>query len=167
MFLGMKLDEICDVIILVSAVIIAWKNIYGFFKAPVVDLQEKARVAEEEHIQEVLEKKLPSIVEKNHESIIDSLEEVKEIVLDQQKDLDNISKSIKDVNKSQVDLMKYHFSKLYYKYRPYKKMLSSDKKAFMELYEDYHKLGGNTWVTSLYDEVKNWEAVEDESQLET
>ena len=66
-----------------SAVIIAVKNIYGFFKKPVDDLHTHTQIAEEKHIEEVLEKKLPEMVNDSHESINDSLEEIKELVLDQ------------------------------------------------------------------------------------
>jgi len=49
---------------LASAVIIAVKTIYGFFKKPVVDLHNHAQEAEEKHIEDVLAKKLPGEVEK-------------------------------------------------------------------------------------------------------
>jgi len=52
-----------------------------------------------------------------------------------------------------MDLMRYNMNRLYYKYRPFKKILDCDKKAFMKLYNDYHDMGGNTWIDSLYNEV--------------
>ena len=56
---------------------------------------------------------------------------------------------------------------IYYKYRPYKKILDCDKKAFLKLYADYHSAGGNTWIDSLYKEVITWETVEFEYELKT
>ena len=47
------------------------------------DLHAHAQTVEEKHIEEVLEKKLPEMVNDSHESIIDSLEEIKGLVLDQ------------------------------------------------------------------------------------
>ena len=64
-----------------------------------------------------------------------------------------------------MDLMRYNMNLLYYKYRPFKKILDCDKKAFMKLYSDYHDMGGNTWIDSLYNEVMHWEIVEDETEL--
>ena len=32
-------------------------------------------------------------------------------------------------------------NRLYYKYRPFKKILDCDKKAFIKLYKDYHEMG--------------------------
>ena len=105
------------------------------------------------------------MVKANQEDIIDSLEEIKGLVLDQQHNFDKIQKSVDLLNTSQMDLMRYNMNRLYYKYRPFKKILDCDKKAFMKLYNDYHDMGGNTWIDSLYNEVMCWEIVEDESEL--
>ena len=165
MFSNLSLQEICNIIILVSAVIIAVKNIYGFLKKPVDDLHGRAQSAEQHRIEEILSKKVPEMVKTNQEDIIDSLEEIKGLVLDQQHNLDKIQKSVDLLNTSQMDLMRYNMNRLYYKYRPFKKILDCDKKAFMKLYNDYHDMGGNTWIDSLYNEVMCWEIVEDESEL--
>lgn len=165
MFSNLSLQEICNIIILVSAVIIAAKNIYGFLKKPVDDLHGRAQSAEQHRVEEILSKKVPEIVKTNQEDIIDSLEEIKGLVLDQQHNLNKIQKSVDLLNTSQMDLMRYNMNRLYYKYRPFKKILDCDKKAFMKLYNDYHDMGGNTWIDSLYNEVMCWEIVEDESEL--
>jgi len=62
-------------------------------------------------------------------------------------------------------MMRYNMNKIYYKYRPYKKILSADKKAFMKIYNDYKSMDGNTWIDSLYTEVKDWPIVEEEQEL--
>lgn len=165
MFQNITLQGVCNIIILVSAVIIAAKNIYGFFKKPVDDLHNRAQEVEEKHIEEVLAKKLPGEVEKRQETIIDSLEEIKGLVLDQQHNFDKIQKSVDLLNTSQMDLMRYNMNRLYYKYRPFKKILDCDKKAFIKLYNDYHDMGGNTWIDALYNEVMAWEIVQDENEL--
>ena len=165
MFEQLNLQEAANIIILVSAVIIAGKNIYGFLKKPVDDLHDRAHQSEKKHIEEVLDEKLPKEVEKRQEAIIDSLEEIKGLVLDQQYSIDKIQKSVDLLNVSQMDLMRYNMNRLYYKYRPFKKILDCDKKAFMKLYNDYHDMGGNTWIDSLYKEVIHWEIVEDENEL--
>jgi hypothetical protein len=35
----------------------------------------------------------------------------------------------------------------------------------MKFYHDYHSMGGNTWIDSLYDELKDWGIVEEENEL--
>lgn len=61
--------------------------------------------------------------------------------------------------------MRYNMNKIYYKYRPFKKILDYDKKAFLKLYQDYKPMGGNTWIDVLYNEVVTWEAVQDADEL--
>lgn len=167
MFQGINLQEVCNVIILVSAVIIAAKNIYGFFKKPVDGLHQKAQTAEEKHINEIVEAKVPDMLKKNQEEITNSLEEIKGLVLDQGQQLKAINNSVNILNVSQMDLMRYNMNRLYYKYRPHKKILDCDKKAFIKLYDDYHDMGGNTWIDQLYREVMSWEIVEFEDELKT
>ena len=167
MFWGIELQEVCNVIILVSAVIIAAKNIYGFLKKPVDGLHQKSQTAEEKHINEIVEAKVPEMLKKNQEEITNSLEEIKGLVLDQGQQLKAINNSVNVLNVSQMDLMRYNMNRLYYKYRPHKKILDCDKKAFIKLYDDYHDMGGNTWIDQLYREVMSWEIVEFEDELKT
>ena len=167
MFWGIELQEVCNVIILVSAVIIAAKNIYGFLKKPVDGLHQKSQTAEEKHINEIVEAKVPEMLKKNQEEITNSLEEIKGLVLDQGQQLKAINNSVNVLNVSQMDLMRYNMNRLYYKYRPHKKILDCDKKAFIKLYDDYHDMGGNTWIDQLYREAMSWEIVEFEDELKT
>lgn len=165
MFWGIELQEVCNVIILVSAVIIAAKNIYGFLKKPVDGLHQKSQTAEEKHINEVVEAKVPEMLKKNQEEITNSLGEIKGLVISQGEELKGIKNSVDILNVSQMDLMRYNMNRLYYKYRPHKKILDCDKKAFIKLYNDYHDMGGNTWIDQLYREVMSWEIVEFEEEL--
>lgn len=167
MFSNINLQEVCNIIILVSAVIIAAKNIYGFIKKPVDDLHEHAQSQEEEHIREVLNEEVPEIIKKNQDEILNSLEEIKRLVLSQAQDLEKLQQSVDILNVSQLDLMRYNMNRLYYKYRPFKKILDCDKKAFIKLYNDYSSMGGNSWIGSLYDEVMKWEIIENEDELKT
>ena len=182
------LEEVSSVIILIAAVIAAIKTIYGFFKKPVDDLQAKAKKEEEKHIEEVLEKKMPNLLAQHSErvkgerktedkcmaesitnkviQVVDNkIEELMLMTKAQDSQLSDISQSITLLNQSQLDMLRYNMNKLYYKYRPYKKMLSADKKAFMKLYHDYKMMDGNTWIDALYAEVVEWPIVEDQDEL--
>ena len=188
MFQGINLQEVCNLIILISAVIVAGKTIYGFLKKPVDDLHDKAYNTEERHIESVIEQKMPELLKDHGEAVKnerkketqdmmnsvkegilevldDKIEELKEISLDQNRELMTIQKTVKQLNDSSMDVMRYDMNKIYYKYRPYKKILDCDKKAFIKFYTDYHEMGGNTWIDSLYKEVVTWEIVEDEREL--
>ena len=160
-----SLQDICNVIILVSAVIIAVKNIYAFFKKPVDDLQERARANEEQYIEEVLKREMPGLMQENCKTIIGAIDELKDMTLSQDAQLIQVQESLDLLNASQLDMLRYNMNKLYYKYRPFKKMLSADKKAFMKLYADYKSMHGNTWIDALYTEAKDWPIVEDEDEL--
>ena len=162
---SVPMQKICNLIILMSAVIIASKNIYSFFKKPVDDIQERARANEEQHIEQVLENKIPPLLQKNCETIMGSLDELKEMTIDQEGQLTQMQESLDLLSASQLDMLRYNMNKLYYKYRPYRKMLNADKKAFIKLYNDYKLMHGNTWIDALYAEVKDWPIVEDEQEL--
>jgi len=50
----MSLEKICDIIILIAAVIAASKTIYTFIKKPVKDISDKINKKEEEHIKAII-----------------------------------------------------------------------------------------------------------------
>ena len=155
---GLTLTEVCNVIVLISAVIIAGKTIFGFFKKPVDDIAAKVNEREEEHIKEVLQAEIPNMLAENCKVITGSLDGIKE-------QLNDIQVAINLLNESQLDMMRYNMNKIYYKYHPYKKILSADKKAFIKIYTDYKSMDGNTWIDALYAELKDWPIVEDENEL--
>ena len=185
---NITLTEVCNIIVLVSAVIIAGKNIWEFFKKPVDDLQVRANAREEEHIEEVIDRRVPELLathsekvkgERNHEeacraqSIKDDIiaavegriDELKNMTVEQDKQLSSLIKSMDLLTQSQMDMMRYDMNRIYYKYRQYKKILSADKKAFIKIYHDYKSMDGNTWIDALYAELKDWPIVEDWSEL--
>ena len=162
---NITLTQVCNVIVLVSAVIIAGKNIWSFFKKPVDDIHARASEKEEQHIEEILQREMPGLLEQNCNVIIGSLNELKQMTMAQEKQLNDIYGAIELLNQSQLDMMRYDMNKIYYKYRPFKKILSADKKAFIKIYNDYKSMDGNTWIDTLYAELKDWPIVEDESEL--
>ena len=160
-----NLNQVANIVILISAFIIAAKNIVGFLKQPVDDLKASAREDEEKHIEEILKREMPSLLQENCKSIMGALDELKDMTMGQEAQLDEIQDAIDLLNQSQLDMMRYNMNKIYYKYRPYKKILNADKKAFIKIYNDYKSMDGNTWIDSLYAEVKEWPIVEEEQEL--
>lgn len=160
-----NLQALCDIIILISAVLIAAQTIFKFLKKPVDDLKQSARDDEEKHVEEILKREMPSLLAENCKTIMSSLDELKDMTMGQEAQLDEIQTSIDLLNESQLDMMRYNMNKIYYKYRPYKKILSADKKAFIKIYNDYKTMNGNTWIDSLYSELKDWPIVEEEQEL--
>lgn len=164
---GLSLNETANLIILISAVIIAGKNIYYFFKKPVDDIADRARKSQDQHIEQILDEKMPKLLEKNCETLMASLNEIKDMTFNQEQRLIDIQKSIDLLNISQLDILRYNMNRIYYKYRPYRKILDADKKAFIKFYTDYKEMHGNMWIDSLYTELIEWPVVENESELKT
>ena len=79
MFDNFSLQDLCNIIILVSAVIIAIKNIYGFFKKPVDKIQDHVNEKEEKHIIEVINNTLPQLLKEKNEPILDAIQELKDM----------------------------------------------------------------------------------------
>lgn len=84
------LNEIANIVVLISAVIIAIKTIYAFFKQPVDQITEKSHKEEEKRIESVLEKKIPGLLEKNQSILMDSLDEIKSLTLNQEERLTKV-----------------------------------------------------------------------------
>ena len=78
------LNQLANIIVLISAVIIAVKNIYAFFKKPVDQITEKSRQEEEKRIEAVLDKKMPGLLKVNCTTLMDSLNEIKTLTLSQE-----------------------------------------------------------------------------------
>lgn len=168
---GARLNEAANLIILLSAVIIAAKNVWAFFKQPVDEAGKRIKKAGDKKIGEILDEKLdeklPPLLSKNCDTLMKSLNEIKNLNMSQEERLEELQASMDLINKAQMDAMRYNMNRIYYKYHTYKKILSADKKAFMKFYDDYHSMGGNTWIDSLHKELIEWEIVEDESELKT
>ena len=162
---GLNLTAIANVVVLIGAVIVAAKTIYTFFKKPVDSLQKSAKKQEEQHIKEVLKAEMPDLLSKNCEPIMASLNEIKIMTMSQEDRLEQMQKSLDLLNTSQLDMLRYNMNRLYYKYRPYQKILDADKQAFIKLYHDYKEMHGNTWIDSLYNEVKDWPIVASQDEL--
>ena len=159
------LNKVANIIILISAVIIAAKNIYAFFKKPVDKVADKARANEEKHIEEVIGKKIPTMFNEHCDVLMKSLDEIKEINVKQGQQLKDLQASVDKITDAEMDILRYNMNRIYYKYHPYKKILSADKKAFLKLYNDYKAMEGNTWIDELYKDLENWPIVSNEEDL--
>lgn len=69
------------------------------------------------------------------------------------------------LNNSSNDMLRKEMTDIYYKYLPYKKILQYDKKSFSKLFHDYEAQGGNTYITTIWEEIKTWDVVLEEKDL--
>ena len=72
------LQEVCNIIILVSAVIGAITTIYKFLKKPVDNIQERANQKEEKHIEDVIDTRVPALLKKHDDEIKEERKEERE-----------------------------------------------------------------------------------------
>lgn len=164
---NLDLNSAANLIILISAVILAGKNIYAFFKKPVDEVKKKVHDDEEQHIEEVFDRKMPELLSANCQTLMGSLKEIKDLTLSQEDRLKDVQKTVNLLSESQKDMLRYDMNRIYYKYLPYKKILSADKKAFIKLYNDYKAMDGNTWIDALHEELIKWPIVESSEELKT
>lgn len=169
MWQNLTLNELANLIILISAVIVAGKTIWEFIKQPVDAAGKKIKSNSAKHIEEVLdaklEAKLPVLMAQNCNVLMTSLNEIKALNISQEEQLHDLQESLDLLNTSQLDMLRYDMNRIYYKYLPYKQILDADKKAFLQLYNDYKPMGGNSWIDSLYHELKEWPIVQSSDEL--
>lgn len=175
----MSFSQICDIIILVSALCIAFTNIYNFFAKPTSKLKKKKSEELQTQISDTLDEKLPDILlehdlETRQKYLNDRqqyLNEIKtEVLTDVKEILDDIYKlnleqneSIKTLSQGNKDMLRQRIMDIYYTYREEKRLPIHKKEALNELYKDYKAEGGNSYIDKYYNRMKTWEVYDDEN----
>lgn len=90
--------------------------------------------------------------------IVDTLEELKIIDTTQNIKLDNLLQSSNDT-------LRIELLRLYFNYRPYKKIPQWAKEAAVKLHDDYVKQDGNTFIEDLWAQMSTWEVVPGEEDI--
>lgn len=78
----------------------------------------------------------------------------------------DLNQKFKDINdrldshlESQLCLLRHQITEIYYKYLENKEIPAHTKQDLCYLYEQYEKLGGNSYVKQIYLEMQNWEEI--------
>ena len=92
-------------------------------------------------------------------------QEVQELVLKAIEKSD-LNQKFKDLNQrldshleSQLCLLRHQITEIYYKYLENKEIPAHTKQDLCYLYEQYEKLGGNSYVKQIYLEMQNWKEI--------
>lgn len=92
-------------------------------------------------------------------------QEVQDLVLKAIEKSD-LSQKFKDVNErldshleSQLSILRHEITEIYYKYLENKEIPAHTKQDLCYLYEQYEKLGGNSYVKQIYLEMQNWKEI--------
>jgi len=107
---------------------------------------------------EKIEKQLNEIDRKV--SFIEKQDKVKDVKFGE------LEKSLKNVCDGTKDSLKTEMLKIYYKYLPYSTIATYDRQAFMDMYESYIALGGNTFIKEIKPIIKSWKVVENQTDIE-
>ena len=92
-------------------------------------------------------------------------QEVQDLVLKAIEKSD-LNQKFKDLNQrldshleSQLCLLRHQITEIYYKYLENKEIPAHTKQDLCYLYEQYQKLGGNSYVKQIYLEMQNWKEI--------
>ena len=94
-----------------------------------------------------------------------SNQEIQDLVLKAIEKSD-LNQKFKDINdrldshlESQLCLLRHQITEIYYKYLENKEIPAHTKQDLCYLYEQYEKLGGNSYVKQIYLEMQNWKEI--------
>lgn len=177
------LQDICNWIILLGAVTVAIINIFKFFGKPISFFKKKKDSEYHKTLKKSLDEIMPTYFEQHDLQTRDKylkdrlnyLNEIKNAVLKDIKDvLEEIrqlsveqSKNLEKLNQSSKDILRQKIMSIYHQYKEYRKMPLFAKEALDELYKDYKAQGGNSYIDKYYSRMNNWEIdyTEDEENL--
>lgn len=177
------LQDICNWIILLGAVTVAIINIFKFFGKPISFFKKKKDSEYHKTLKKSLDEIMPTYFEQHDLQTRDKylkdrlnyLNEIKNAVLKDTKDvLEEIrqlsveqSKNLEKLNQSSKDILRQKIMSIYHQYKEYRKMPLFAKEALDELYKDYKAQGGNSYIDKYYSRMNNWEIdyTEDEENL--
>lgn len=149
------LQTICNWVVLCSAVIIAFENIYRFAKKPV----EKTGQAINESIQQQVTQSITDNFDKfSKNAEVQHQEILKQISLisdEQDKKIDLLMNTSKDVLRSNI-------MSVYNRNHKTKTLTITEREVLDEFYSDYTALGGNGSMKKLYERMDNWTVIDDD-----
>ena len=92
-------------------------------------------------------------------------QEVQDLVLKAIEKSD-LNQKFKDINdrldshlESQLCLLRHQITSIYYQYLEEKKISAYTKESVLMMYNQYEKLGGNSYVHTIVEEIKSWETI--------
>lgn len=78
---------------------------------------------------------------------------------------DKQNRKLDDLLRSSNDTLRIELLRLYFNYRPYKKIPQWAKEAAVKLHDDYIKQDGNSFIEDLWAQMSTWEIVPSEEDV--
>ena len=169
----MNFQDICNWVVLISAVTLAITNIYKFFANPIKAGSKKANDKLNEKIDARIDQKVPELLKKRDEEtrekyLAQRLNYLNEI---QTEVTNNISVPIEDISKNMVvlteaiatlqkgtkDVLRQKIMDIYHEFKAERRFPVYTKEKLDELYKDYKAENGNSYIDKYYGRMSKWE----------
>lgn len=105
-----------------------------------------------------LRRKIGNVIRKasNMEETSGALEEVRAMIQQMVAAQEVNQELMAHFQESQLSLLRDSITRLYFKYLPEKQVPAYGRKDMVNLFESYQKLGGNSYVRTIYEEFMDW-----------
>lgn len=156
-----SISVICDVIILVGAVVVAITNIWKFFARPAEKMKEKYDEETTAHFRESLVKELPQAI--NEQKISDTLLQNIMPALDNIRQMNETQNDkIEILMTSSRDILREKIMTLYYLHKKDKVLHFYEREALDQYYKDYKAEGGNSYIDKYFARMEKWEVLDED-----
>lgn len=167
------LSTVCDVVILVGAVVLAIERICSGLGKPWKFAKKKNEEQTKAIVKQMLEEILPKILEEHDIQTRDRYKADRQRYLEeiQKEVLQNISKELLQVTSldekyeilacSARDVLREKIMVLYHKNKKDKTLKTHEREALTQYYKDYKAMNGNSYIDKYYARMEKW-AVEDD-----
>ena len=105
-----------------------------------------------------LRRKIGNVIRKasNMEETSQALDEVRAMMQQIMATEESKQELMTHFQESQLSLLRDSITRLYFKYLPEKQVPAYGRKDMVNLFESYQKLGGNSYVRTIYEEFMDW-----------
>ena len=168
----MTLEQICDWIVLFGAVTLAITNIIKFFKTPVKGAKNKSEDYIKSVIKTELDIRLPIYFDECEQAAYQKYLSQRSAYINeiQNEVLNNVSAplneikamleqqmaSIEVLKQGTKDVLRQKIMAIYHEYKSERAFPIHVKEALDELYKDYKKEGGNSYIDKYYGRMGKW-----------
>lgn len=169
----MNFQDICNWVVLISAVTLAITNIYKFFANPIKAGSKKANDKLNEKIDARIDQKVPELLKKRDEEtrekyLAQRMNYLNEI---QTEVTNNISIPIEDISKNMIvlteaiatlqkgtkDVLRQKIMDIYHEFKAERRFPVYSKEKLDELYKDYKAENGNSYIDKYYGRMSKWD----------
>ena len=168
------LSTICDVVILIGAVVLAIERICAGLGKPWKFAKKKNEEQTKAIVKQILEETLPKVLEERDIQTRDRYKADRQRYLEeiQKEVLQNISKELLQVTSldekyeilacSARDVLREKIMQLYHKNKKDRKLSWHEREALTQYYKDYKAIGGNSYIDKYYTRMKTWDVIPDD-----